>query len=248
MKISLITVAYNSAKTIADTINSVRAQSYPDIEYVIIDGASSDETLQLINSSNYPGIVLISEPDKGIYDAMNKGVEIATGEVVGILNSDDVYQDSEVIKDVMTYFISDPDLDILYGDLVYVKSDDLSKVVRKWKSRSTYPNFFEHANVPPHPTLFLKKQVYTQVGRFDLRYKLAADYEFMLRVFKKFNFKSRYVPRLMVKMILGGATNKNLKNILNGNKEIILAWRHNGFRVPVFLMPLRFIKRIIQFI
>ena len=248
MKISLITVAYNSAKTIADTINSVRAQSYPDIEYVIIDGASSDETLQLINSSNYPGIVLISEPDKGIYDAMNKGVEIATGEVVGILNSDDVYQDSEVIKDVMTYFISDPDLDILYGDLVYVKSDDLSKVVRKWKSRSTYPNFFEHANVPPHPTLFLKKQVYTQVGRFDLRYKLAADYEFMLRVFKKFNFKSRYVPRLMVKMRLGGATNKNLKNILNGNKEIILAWRHNGFRVPVFLMPLRFIKRIIQFI
>lgn len=248
MKISLITVAYNSAKTIADTINSIRTQSYPDIEYVIIDGASSDETLQLINSSDYPGIVLISEPDGGIYDAMNKGVEMATGEVVGILNSDDVYQDSEVIKEVMTYFISDPDLDILYGDLVYVKSDDLSKVVRKWRSRQTYPKFFEHANVPPHPTLFLKKKVYTQVGRFDLRYKLAADYEFMLRVFKKFDFKSRYVSRLMVKMRLGGATNKSFKNIWNGNKEIILAWRNNGFRVPVFLMPLRFIKRIIQFI
>lgn len=248
MKISLITVSYNSAKTIADTINSIRAQSYPDIEYVIVDGASSDQTLKLINSSYYPGIVLISEPDNGIYDAMNKGVDIATGDVIGILNSDDVYQDSEVIKDVMTYFMSDPDLDILYGDLVYVKTDDLSKVVRKWRSRPTYPNFFEHANVPPHPTLFLKKQVYNQVGRFDLRYKLAADYEFMLRVFKKFDFKSRYVPRLMVKMRLGGATNKNIKNILNGNKEIILAWRNNGFPVPLFLMPLRLIKRIIQFI
>ncbi|TCD02745.1 glycosyltransferase family 2 protein [Pedobacter psychroterrae] len=248
MKVSLITASYNSAATIEDTIKSVTSQTYKNIEYIIIDGASSDNTLDIANSCIEGEHVIFSAPDKGIYDAMNKGITAATGDVIGIINSDDMYQDMHVIKEVMSHFESDPELDIVYGDLVYVKADDVNKVVRKWHSAPYYPGFFEHANVPPHPTLFLRKKVYEKVGLFNLQYQLASDYEFMLRTFKKFNFKSLYIPRLMVKMRLGGATNKSLWNIFKGNKEILSAWRSNGLKVPFLLMPWRFMKRLIQFI
>ncbi|RZM07356.1 MAG: glycosyltransferase, partial [Pedobacter sp.] len=227
---------------------SVGSQTYKNIEYVIIDGASTDDTLDIATSLIKGEHLIFSAPDKGIYDAMNKGVNAATGAIVGIINSDDVYQDEHVIEEVMSHFKNDPDLHIIYGDLVYVKADDLNKVVRKWRSAPYYPGFFEHANVPPHPTLFLRREVYEQVGLFNLQYQLAADYEFMLRTFKKFNFKSLYIPRLMVKMRLGGATNKSLGNIFRGNKEIISAWKSNGLKVPFLLMPWRFMKRLIQFI
>jgi glycosyltransferase len=148
----------------------------------------------------------------------------------------------------MACFENDPELDILYGNLVYVKSDDLNKVVRKWKSCPSYTNFFENGNVPPHPTLFVRSQVYQIAGLFDLEYKLAADYEFMLRIFKKHNFKSYYLNRSMVKMRLGGATNKNYKNIISGNKEILLSWKKNGLNIPFRLIPLKIIKRLNQFI
>jgi glycosyltransferase involved in cell wall biosynthesis len=226
----------------------VLSQSYPHIEYIVIDGASTDDTLKIVRSNEHPNIVLVSEPDLGIYDAMNKGVQIATGDIIGILNSDDVYQDEAVISDVANYFKQDADLDMLYGDLVYVKSDNLFKIVRKWKSKHRYPMFFEHANVPPHPTLFVKRRVYEEAGLYNLKYQLASDYEFMLRIFKKYHFKSIYIARLMVKMRLGGATNKSFRNIFEGNKEIIRAWKSNGFKVPIYLMPLRVIKRLIQFI
>lgn len=248
MKISLITASYNSATTIADTIKSVTSQTYKNIEYIIIDGASSDDTLDIAKSCIEGDHLIFSAPDNGIYDAMNKGITAATGDVIGIINSDDVYQDMHVIKEVMSHFEWDPELDIIYGDLVYVKADDVNKIVRKWRSAPYYPGFFEHANVPPHPTLFLRKEVYEKVGLFNLQYQLASDYEFMLRTFKKFNFKSLYIPRLMVKMRLGGATNKSLRNIFKGNKEIVSAWRSNGLKVPFLLMPWRFLKRLIQFI
>lgn len=248
MKVTLITVAYNSAQTINDTILSVRSQTYKDLEYIIIDGGSTDETVSLAKAHQDDRITVFSAPDKGIYDAMNKGVSLATGDVIGIINSDDVYEDDRVIADVVAFFKEDPSLDMLYGNLVYVKNNDLNKIVRKWRSRANYPRFFENANVPPHPTLFLKKDVYHTAGHYNINYHLAADYEFMLRVFKKFNFKAQHIERLMVKMRLGGATNKSFKNILNGNKEIIAAWKNNGFKVPLFLMPLRLVKRLIQFV
>ena len=179
---------------------------------------------------------------------MNKGIRAATGDVIGILNSDDLYQDLDVIKDVMQQFNNDQKLDILYGDLVYVKSDDTNKVVRNWKSKAYYEQFFENANVPPHPALFVKSKVYNESGLFDLQYKLAADYELMLRMFKKHNFNSKYINRLIIKMRLGGATNQSFSNIVNQNKEILKSWKNNGLNTPFYLMPLRIFKRLSQFI
>lgn len=247
MKISIITVVYNNSATINDAINSVASQSYPDIEYIVIDGRSTDGTLDILAKRHKEISTLISEPDKGIYDAMNKGINLATGDVIGILNSDDLYADRDVLSDVMRHFTADAQLDILFGNLVYVKKDNPQKIVRKWHSVPYHDNFFERANVPPHPALFLRAVVYQQTGVFDLQYRLAADYEFMLRIFKKFKFKSKYIDRLMVRMRLGGATNKSFSNILNGNKEILAAWKNNNLTPPVLLMPLRFIKRLAQF-
>jgi len=247
MKISIITVVYNNEVTIEEAIKSVLSQKYNDIEYIVIDGNSKDNTVAIINKFKDEISVFVSERDAGLYDAMNKGILAASGDVVGILNSDDLYEDQFVISDVMEKFKEDPSLDIVYGDLVYVKEHNVNSVVRKWKSKQYYKDFFEDAFVPPHPSLFLKKHIYNQAGLFNLNFKLAADYEFMFRVFKKFNFKSLYCPRVMVKMRLGGETNKSLKNIINGNKEILEAWRLNGFKVPFSLMPLRIFKRLSQF-
>lgn len=247
MKISIITVVFNNEKTIANAIESVLSQSYTDVEYIIIDGKSTDGTLEIIKKYGTSITKFISESDKGLYDAMNKGVGFATGDIIGILNSDDLYNDIDVLKEVCTEFKNNSKLNILYGDLVYVNPEDTTKVVRNWRSKQYYRNFFEHGNVPPHPALFVRNQVYKDCGLFNLQYKLAADYEFMLRIFKKFGETSKYLPRLMVRMRLGGATNKSLKNILNGNKEIIKSWRSNGLRVPVMLMPLRLVKRLAQF-
>ncbi len=248
MKISVITVVYNNEKTIKDALESVLGQTYKDIEYVIIDGNSSDSTVGIINNFKHKLGYFISEKDAGIYDAMNKGVLAATGDIICILNSDDLYQDSTVIETVMNQFIQNPTLDIVYGDLVYVKSDKVDKVVRNWKSNSYYNNFFENGNVPPHPSLFVKKKVYDEAGLFNLDFKLAADYEFMLRIFKKHNFKSKYINKVIVRMRLGGATNKSFSNIKKQNKEILFAWKNNNLKAPLFLMPLRIIKRLAQFI
>ncbi|RYD79949.1 MAG: glycosyltransferase [Sphingobacteriales bacterium] len=247
MKISIITVVFNNEATISTAIDSVLSQTYKDIEYIIIDGKSTDGTLQIINKYSSSITKIISEPDKGIYDAMNKGVALATGEVVGILNSDDVYADENVLSNVMKEFLEHP-ADMVYGDLVYVKNSDLNQIVRVWKSESYYDRFFEDGHVPPHPSLFIKKSVYNKVGLFNQTMRLAADYEFMLRLFKLHNFKSRYINRLLVKMRLGGATNGSLKNIVNGNKEIIKAWKINKLDVPFLLMPKRVLKRLTQFI
>jgi len=248
LKISIITVVYNNKETVADAIASVLNQTYDQIEYIIIDGDSTDGTIDVINSMKENIDIIISEKDAGIYDAMNKGVLASSGDVIGILNSDDLYQDARVIEAVMNQFIQNPTLDIVYGDLVYVKSDNVAKVVRNWKSLPYHNNFFEKGNVPPHPTLFVKKRIYEEAGLFNLDFKLAADYEFMLRIFKKHNFRSRYRNKVIVKMRLGGASNKSFSNIIMQNKEILKAWKYNELKVPLLLMPFRIIKRLIQFI
>ena len=248
MKISIITVVYNNEKTIKEAMQSVLSQTYSDIEYVVIDGKSKDNTVNLINNYKEKLGYFISEKDNGLYDAMNKGILACTGEVIGILNSDDLYHDSGVVAAVMEQFINDAELDILYADLVYVKKDDTNKVVRKWKTKSYYSTFFENANVPPHPALFVRNKVYENVGLFDLQYKLAADYELMLRMFKKHEFKSKHFNKLVIKMRLGGATNQSFANIVSQNKEILRAWKNNGLQAPFYLMPLRLFKRLAQYI
>ncbi|MDB5111724.1 MAG: glycosyl transferase family 2, partial [Mucilaginibacter sp.] len=235
-------------KTIEDAVRSVLSQSYQDIEYIIIDGKSSDRTNEKIKKYISNIDIYISERDMGIYDAMNKGVNLASGDILGILNSDDIYYDNEVISDVVSEFKKNKDLNIVYGNLVYVETENTDKVIRKWRSKNYYSKFFEQGNVPPHPALFVRREVYNECGLFNWNYKLAADYDFMLRIFKKFGYSSKYVPRLMVKMRLGGATNKSIKNIIKGNKEIIKSWKSNGLKAPLMLMPRRLFKRLIQFV
>jgi len=248
MKISIITVAYNSGKTIEVAIKSVLSQSYNDLEYIVIDGNSEDNTMDIVRSFGRNISVIVSEPDKGIYDAMNKGISMASGDIIGILNSDDLYHDKDVLADIMAEFSNNPDLDIVYGNILYVQKEDTDAIVRKWISKPYYHSFFELGNVPPHTSLFVRSRVYKMAGSFHLQYRLAADYEFMLRIFKKYKFTSKYIDRVMVKMRLGGATNKSIRNIFNGNKEILRAWKDNHLPFPVLLMPLKLIKRVIQFI
>lgn len=248
MKISIITVVYNNVTTLETAIQSVLSQTYRNIEYIIIDGGSTDGTLDIVDKYKTKISLVISEPDKGLYDAMNKGISMATGDVIGILNSDDLYEDQYVIKDVVLGFEENSNIDLLYGNLFYVKYSDTAKVSRNWVSQSYYPRFFDDGNVPPHPSLFIKKGVYQKISLFNLNYKLAADYELMLRIFKVYNFKSMYLNRYMVRMRLGGATNKSIRNIFNGNREILKAWKDNGLKIPYLLVPKRVIKRIKQFL
>lgn len=247
MKISIITASYNSEKTILDSLRSVQNQRNVEIEHILVDGDSTDKTTEIIKIFSKTNNICVSEKDLGIYDAMNKGINLASGDIVGILNSDDIYYDDNVLSTISEAFNSNPNIDIVYGDLVYVEQYDLNKIVRTWKSKSFYNNFFEDANVPPHPSVFLRKEVYNKTGLFDLNFKLAADYEYLLRIFKSKQFKSLYIPRIFVKMRLGGATNKNLANIFSGNIEIINAWKKNGIKMPLYFFIFKLAKRIIQF-
>ena len=247
MKISIITICYNSARTIEDTIISVLNQNYNNIEYIIIDGDSKDETKSIIERYSNFISVYISEPDYGLYDAMNKGIKNSTGDIVAILNSDDVYPDENIISEICKLFDQDQELDILYGNIVYVKNNNLNKMVRYWKSRDYYTNFFEHCNVPPHPSLVIKRHIYNQIGFFNTNYKLAADYDFMFRLFKNYFYNSLYYDRVFVKMRLGGATNKNIFNIIMGNLEIFSIWKSYGITIPINFIPRKIYKRIRQF-
>lgn len=248
MKVSIITVVYNNEKTIENSVLSVLSQSYNNIEYIIIDGGSNDNTITIIEQYSHRLGGFVSEKDEGIYDAMNKGIRLATGDIIGILNSDDLYNDTEIIANVVAAFCENRQAKLVYGDLVYVLADDTDKVVRRWTSKKYFPRFFEQGNVPPHPALFVAKEVYLECGLFEVNFKLAADYDFMLRAFKKYGTSSIYLKKLMVRMRLGGATNKSLLNILKGNAEIVKSWKINGLRVPLMLMPYRIFRRLIQFI
>lgn len=226
MKISVITVAYNSAKTIADTLDSVAMQTHADIEHIVVDGASSDETLSMVRSHRNPGIRLFSEPDKGIYDAMNKGFALATGEVIGFLNSDDFYADASVLEKVAEVF-RDETVEASFADLVYVSQDN-RRVMRYWKSRPFVKGDFARGWCPAHPTFYVRRSVMERLGMFDPTYKLAADMEFMMRYLEHGKVRAAYIPHVLVRMRLGGATNQSWKNIVQQNQEIFAALRRNG--------------------
>lgn len=232
MKISIITVCFNSAKTIEDTIKSVLSQTHNDIEYIVVDGGSTDETLSIIEKYNSKISYTISEPDDGLYDAMNKGIRAATGDVIGILNSDDVFQNDSVLYDIAAN-ISSSEVDACYGDLVYVAQHDLGQVVRVWKSCEYNENLWATGWAPAHPTFFAKSDVYKKHDLFDITNRLAADYEFLIRVIGRDKIRVKYIPKVLVRMRLGGETNKSIKNIIKQNYEIIRAAKKNGFNFPV---------------
>ena len=246
MKISVITVAYNSAKTIADTLDAVAMQTHTDIEHLVIDGASKDGTVEMVRSHINPHIRLISEPDKGIYDAMNKGLAQATGEVVGFLNSDDFYADAEVLAKIASAF-QDPAVDACYADLVYVTQDN-SRVVRYWKSKPFAKGDFAKGWSPAHPTFYVRRSAVVRLGVFDLSYKLAADVDFMMRYLESGNLKSRYIPEMFVHMRTGGVSNQSWRNRIQVNREIFQALKMNNvaFSRSVFLIT-KLLVRLKQF-
>jgi glycosyltransferase involved in cell wall biosynthesis len=247
VKVSIITATYNSDKTIIDCLQSIYSQTYKNFEVIVIDGLSSDNTLELITSFS-TDVRILSEKDGGIYDAMNKGIKLANGDIVAILNSDDLFYSNDILANVITAFESDNNLDIIYGDIVYVDQLNTNKIVRKWFSKEYSDNYFEDGHVPPHPSLFLKKRVYKKAGFFNLEFKLASDYEFMLRIFKKHDFKSRYLNKYFVKMRLGGATNNSFFSIAKQNLEILNAWKINNLNPPFLFFPKRFLLRLKQFL
>lgn len=232
MKISVITVSYNSAATIADTVHSVASQKHSDIEHLVIDGLSIDNTVKVVEANWHQNLILSSEPDMGIYDAMNKGLTRATGEIIGFLNADDFYADAEVLTRVAQAFETDPSIEACFGDLVYV-SEDNRKVVRYWKSRPYEKGSFAHGWCPAHPTFYIRRTALNRLGQFDLNYRLAADAEFMMRYLERGDVQSTYIPHIQVRMRLGGATNQSWGNILRQNHEILQAFKKNC--IPYFL-------------
>jgi glycosyltransferase len=228
MKVSIITITYNSGKSIADAINSVLTQTYPDIEYIIVDGQSKDNTMEIVKSYDKRITKYISEPDKGIYDALNKGIRLAEGDIVGFLHSDDLFAGSDVIEDVVALF-KQKQTDSIYGDLQYVYKTDTSRVFRNWKAGIFSMKKLRMGWMPPHPTFYVKRQVYEQFGLFDTSFKISADYENMLRFLGKQKISTAYLPRVMVKMRIGGASNRSLKNIIQKSREDLRAMKANKF-------------------
>lgn len=233
MKVSIITVVWNGGETIEDAIQSVAAQSHPDIEHIIIDGKSTDNTLGIIDKYKESIGFIVSEKDSGIYDAMNKGVKIATGDIVGMLNADDILNDEHVIRDIVDTFEHNETIDACHGDLVYVGKLDVTKVKRYWKSREILPDKDKY-NIPAHPTFYCRRNIYEQYGLYDTNYPLAADFELMYRFINKYKVLSKYIPRVLVRMREGGATNKSIQNIIKQNLEILKAIYRQDMKINIF--------------
>jgi glycosyltransferase len=246
VKISIITATYNSAATIRDTLESVSRQDYSDVEHIIIDGLSKDETLQVV--SDFPHVsTSISEKDGGIYDAMNKGINIAKGEIVGILNSDDFYADEKVLSKVAEVF-QVTGCDALYADLQFVDRENVTRVVRSWRSGDYKPGLFEWGWMPPHPTFFVKRKLYDQYGVFNLSLRSAADYELMLRFIHRYKVKLSYIPRVIVKMRMGGVSTSSISNRLKANREDRKAWEINNLKPNFFTFFLKPARKLVQYI
>ncbi|WP_179374532.1 glycosyltransferase family 2 protein [Winogradskyella wichelsiae] len=228
MKVSLITATYNSEATIEDCMLSVLNQTYPNIEYIIVDGGSDEKTLKYLNEAaeKHSNIILSSEPDQGIYDALNKGIAKATGEIVGFVHSDDFLADPSIISAIVEAFKAQ-EVDGVYGDLHYVALENTAKIIRNWVSEPFDHRLLRQGWMPAHPTLYVKRDLYKKYGVFDLNYRIAADYDFILRIFKQPNLKFHYLPKTIVKMRVGGASNKSLKNILQKSKEDYRAIKTN---------------------
>lgn len=245
MKISIITVCYNSAATIADTIGSVASQQYSEREHIIVDGASQDSTMEIVKNASSVA-QYVSEPDQGIYDAMNKGLKLATGDVIGLLNADDFYADDTVLDQVAKVF-KDPDVQACYADLLYVDQSDTSRVIRYWKSRDFEPGLFKRGWMPAHPTFFVRRSVYESLGGFDLRFPRQADFELTMRFLEVHGIRSVYVPRIWIRMRVGGTSNNSIRGVIKGNLEAYRACKLHGLNVGPLFIPSKVLSRLPQF-
>lgn len=246
-KITILTVCYNSVLTLEETIKSVLDQEYKNIEYILVDGGSTDGTLEIIGKYHDRISRILVERDKGIYDAMNKGIALATGDIIGFLNSDDVYADEFVLTNIASAF-SDKTLDAVYGNLDFVKYGDTSVVIRKWQSSDYVRGSFLKGWHPPHPTFYVRNWCYKEFGAFDLSLNVSADFELMLRFFEVHGISSLFLNITFVKMRYGGESTRSLKNILRGNRNIIRAFRKNNFSVSYFYIFNRLLSKGLQFL
>ena len=251
MKISIITVTYNSEKTIADTIESVLKQTYKDIEYIIIDGKSTDNTINIIKryASLFKNrIKWISEKDKGIYDAMNKGIQLATGEIVGTLNADDYFTNDKIIELIYKEFDNHKEIQAIYGDVHFVNPNNLQKCVRYYSSKFFKPYLMKLGFMPAHPSFYIKKECCTQYGLYKTDYKIAADFEFLLRLIYINKISTKYIPVDMVTMRTGGISTSGYKSHILITKEHLKAFKENNVKSNIFLLSLRYIYKILTII
>jgi glycosyltransferase involved in cell wall biosynthesis len=235
MKVSIVTVCYNSSKTIRDTLESVRNQSYLDIEYIIVDGGSNDGTMDILNEYQDIISIIVSEPDEGLYDAMNKGIILASGDVVGMLNSDDIFHSSDSVEYLMRPFINSPEISFVYADLIFVKEDDLNMQTRFYSSKHYYKWMMNFGITVPHPTFYAKKELLINIGMFNLHYKIAADFDLMIKAFLTGD-KFRRVPKVVVRMREGGVSDGGLRSRYAQNIEVIHSGKANGLIINRLLL------------
>lgn len=234
MRISIITATYNSEKTLLDTLLSLEKQTHSDIEYIVVDGASKDNTIELIKSKCTRVSTIICEPDNGIYDALNKGIQAASGDIIGFLHSDDLLAYDDAIADIVKTFESSG-CDAVYGDLEYVAKNDTTKRIRLWKSGSFSRLKMKLGWMPPHPSFYMKRDCYSQFGCFSLDYRISADYDSLLRYILKQRISIAYLPKVLVKMRVGGISNRSVSSMINKSMEDIRAMRQNGIIWPIAL-------------
>lgn len=247
IKVSIVTTTYNSAATIVDTVRSVISQNYPNIEYIIIDGDSRDETLLKIAPYKEQIAKIISEPDNGIYDAMNKGIQMATGDVVGILNSDDFFTSDDIISTLVAEFVADKDLAAVYGDVHFVREPDLRSCVRYYSSAIFSPRMFRFGFMPAHPSFYMRREYYIRYGLYDLNFRIAADYELLVRMLYKHNLKTKYLKKDFVTMRVGGISTRNIPNRLLISREDVKACRQNGIYTNLLFICFKYLYKIFEF-
>lgn len=245
--VSLITVCYNSGAYLGDCLRSIQTQTYPHIEHIIIDGKSSDNTLEVIQAHEAGIAHWVSEPDEGIYDAMNKGLARATGEIVGILNADDFYPHKHVIEQVVREF-ERSQADTLFGDLVYVAADQLDKVTRFFPGKGFRPSHMRRGLMPPHPTFFVKRTLYQAHGNFDTSYQICADFDLMVRLFCLHEVSYSYLPKVLVHMRSGGTSTQGLKSTRIINREMLKACRKHGLSTNLLRIYSKYFTKIFQLV
>jgi len=246
MKLSIISVVYNNAQYIEDCIKSVASQSYRNYEHIVVDGGSTDGTLEVIEKHREKITKWVSEPDDGLYSAMNKGISMATGDVIGFLHSDDYYADQDVIEKVADVFIN-RDVESLYGDLIYISKNG-ERIIRYWKSGNYRESMVRWGWMPPHPTFFVKREIYNRHGCFNTDLRIAADYDLILRFLGKHSISTHYIPEVLIKMRIGGNSNKSIKNIIRKSTEDYRAMKENGLPVPIAALFYKNFSKLRQFI
>lgn len=246
MKVTIITVCFNSAATIRDALHSVASQSHADIEHIVIDGGSVDDTVAIVQSFGHRVASFVSEPDRGIYDAMNKGLHRATGDVIGFLNSDDVYENYDIVRSIAEEFRT-PELDAVFADAIFVDRSKQRNVRRRYSSKRFSPDALAWGWMPAHPTLFMRREIYERYGDFRVDYRIAGDFELIARIFTGGLIRYRYLPQVLVRMSIGGASNSGLKSKFLLNREVLRACRENGIATNAAKIASKYLLKALEF-